>query len=92
MTHYFLYRVILISSKRETQNKRKEKVLRRIQIMYYNGEYYTDDDIEGMAESIGMAAEDCIWHCADGHILRSEEIASWSNEMIIEMFNIIYLS
>lgn len=47
MTHYFLYRVILISSKRETQNKRKEKVLRRIQIMYYNGEYYTDDDIEG---------------------------------------------
>ena len=50
--------------------------------MYYNGEYYTDDDIEGMAESIGMAAEDCIWHCADGHI----------NEMIIEMFTIIYLS
>ena len=48
--------------------------------MYYNGEYYSDDDIEGMAESIGMAAEDCIWHCADGHILRSEEIASWSNE------------
>lgn len=40
--------------------------------MYYNGEYYSDDDIEGMAESIGMAAEDCIWHCADGHILRSE--------------------
>lgn len=30
--------------------------------------------------------------CADGHILRSEEIASWSNEMIIEMFTIIYLS
>ena len=26
MTHYFLYRVILISSKRETQNKRKESI------------------------------------------------------------------
>ena len=60
--------------------------------MYYNGEYYSDDDIEGMAESIGMAAEDCIWHCADGHVLTREEIGSWTNEMIIEMFTIMYLS
>ena len=60
--------------------------------MYYNGEYYTDEDIDVMAESISMAAEDCIWYCADGHVLRSEEIASWTNEMIIEMFTIMYLS
>ena len=60
--------------------------------MYYDGEYYTNEDIDVMAESIGMAAEDCIWYCADGHVLRKEEIASWTNEMIIEMFTIMYLS
>lgn len=51
---------------------------------------YTSDEIIGMMEDVCLAIEEHGWLCSDGHYLNEEELASWTDEMFIEAYHLVY--
>ena len=37
-----------------------------------------------------MTIEDCMWKCADGYYLTTDELETWSDEKLMELFEMIY--
>ncbi len=51
---------------------------------------YTSDEAIGMIEDVCLAIEEHGWLCSDGHYLTEEELASWTDEMFIEAYHLVY--
>lgn len=58
--------------------------------MWYKNKFYTDDEFTGAIEMVYMTIEDCMWKCADGHYLTTDELETWSDEKLMELFEMIY--
>lgn len=52
--------------------------------------FYSQEEIDCMAETLWMDIEDHGWLCEDGHWLTDEEFKAWTDKEIIEAFELVY--
>ena len=52
--------------------------------------FYSQEEIDCMAEILCMDIEDHGWLCEDGHWLTDEEFKTWTDKEIVEAYELAY--
>lgn len=52
--------------------------------------FYSQEEIDCMAEILCMDIEDHGWLCEDGHWLTDEEFKAWTDKEIVEAYELAY--
>ena len=52
--------------------------------------FYSQEEIDNMAEILSIDIEDHGWLCEDGHWLTDEEFKAWKDQEIVEAYETAY--